>query len=63
MRSALVQAALEGDPAAKAQVLTVNAMTPLELRASVGLLPAQHHCPRLVSFAGVHEMWRNSPQT
>ena len=28
--SALVQAALEGDPAAKAQVLAVNAMTPLE---------------------------------
>ena len=25
------QAALEGDPAAKAQVLAVNAMTPLEL--------------------------------
>ena len=30
MPSALVQAALEGDLAAKAQVLTVNAMTPLE---------------------------------
>ena len=28
--SALAQAALEGDPAAKAQVLAVNAMTPLE---------------------------------
>ena len=28
--SALVQAALEGDPAAKAQVLAVDAMTPLE---------------------------------
>ena len=28
--SALVQAALEADPAAKAQVLAVNAMTPLE---------------------------------
>jgi hypothetical protein len=30
MPSALVQAALETDPAAKAQVLAVNAMTPLE---------------------------------
>ena len=30
MPSALVQAALESDPAAKAQVLAVNAMTPLE---------------------------------
>ena len=30
MPSALVQAALEGDPAAKVQVLAVNAMTPLE---------------------------------
>jgi hypothetical protein len=28
--SALVRAALEDDPAAKAQVLAVNAMTPLE---------------------------------
>jgi hypothetical protein len=30
MPSALDLAALEDDPAAKAQVLTVNAMTPLE---------------------------------
>ena len=52
MPSALVQAALESDPAAKAQVLAVNAMTPLE--RALALLPAQHPCARLVSFTGVH---------
>jgi hypothetical protein len=35
MPSALAQAALEGDPAAKAQVLAVNAMTPLERALAV----------------------------
>jgi hypothetical protein len=28
--------------------------------ASLGLLPAQHPCARLVSFTGVHEMRRNT---
>ena len=59
MPSALAQAALESDPAAKAQVLAVNAMTPLE-RA---LASFQHPCARLVRFTGVHEMRRNIPQS
>ena len=41
MPSALAQAALEDDPAAKAQVLTVSAMTPLE-RALASSFQSQH---------------------
>jgi hypothetical protein len=51
---ALAQATLETDPAAKAHLLAVNAMTPLE-RA---LASFQHS----MSFPGVHQMRRNTPQ-
>ena len=59
--SALAQAALEGDPAVKAQVF--GGQRDDAAGASLGLLPAEHHWPRLVRFTGVHEMRRNSPQT
>ena len=61
MPSALVQAALESDPAAKAQVLAVNAMTPLE--RALASFQRSILARELVSFTGVHEMRRNIPQT
>ena len=61
MPSALAQAALETDPAAKAQV--AGGQCHDAAGASLGLLPTQHPCARLVRFTGVHEMRRNLPQT
>ena len=53
--------ALEGDPAGKAQVLAGQCHD--AAGASLGLLPAQHPCARLVRFTGVQQMRRNTPQT
>ena len=61
MPSALVQAALETDPAAKAQVLAVNAMTPLE--RALACFQRSILARELVRFTGVQQMRRNLPQT
>ena len=61
MSSALVLAALEGDPAAKAQALAVNAMTPLE--RALASFQRSILARERVRFTGVHEMRRNIPQT
>jgi hypothetical protein len=56
MLSAVTQAALEGDLAAKVQARLAS--DPKDgLAAGAGV-----HGPRLVSFPGVHEMRRNTPQ-
>ena len=61
MPSALVQAALETDPAGKAQVLAVNAMTPLE--RALACFQRSILARELLRFTGVQQMRRNLPQT